>query len=791
MFTSYDVNKLLYLCSQQKELVSKVNIEIMKYLKFMRLMPVAFALTVLITACSTQDVYEPDPVVPEIPEEPTVPSVDIDWQTYATTVLNVDVNDAYNGVFYYTVEVYADSPIGNENARMIAGSGQKTNSKVAYSREIVVPAGVETVYVAVTDPFKRRSIYSAEITGGTTNLNLGVNNVSTKSVVSGGLRADTTPAIPEVDYTVPADAIELTGTTAIRLTRGASYIIPKGKSYTGAITFPGDNNYETKLYVEGTLTPTGSFSMEQQAKMYVYNGGSVTTNTTITLTLKQDALIAVEKGATFGSNTGTINLAMNNNSSVINHGVFVANTLDLKNFNKFYNTNEVTFTANITQITNEAVLVNKGTITGPYVKMTATSEVHNDGVLIFDQVISEGAQNTIINNNRFEIGDLSLKNCNFYNNCYLKVDKFEGKTDGMLQLSPSGYVYARELIAGGFELNMDQGSMWEGETATFSGQSSRINGIGQDYALLRVPTLYSSAGNKLLTFAGMVEIEGEYNKVFFNLNAPARFADGQASVTIEPSECNGGSGNNNPGEGDGDTDNEYQEGETLPYTYMFEDNWPATGDYDMNDVVMAVELRNTTSGAKTQSTQVFATLYAVGGTKVLGAGFQLDGIRASSVNGGEAGQDYAVFRLFNDAHATLGGPSGTQLNTYRVDYEPQVIETEVVYSTPIDGMINASNFNLFLVLGGDFDQDKRNEVHLPGFKGTNKASTNANSTADYIDVETGWMWGLAIAQTEFATYPKEGVKIYDAYQGFDTWVAGSDTPDWYYFPVEGNVIAFE
>ncbi len=115
----------------------------------------------------------------------------------------------------------------------------------------------------------------------------------------------------------------------------------------------------------------------------------------------------------------------------------------------------------------------------------------------------------------------------------------------------------------------------------------------------------------------------------------------------------------------------------------------------------------------------------------------------------------------------------------------------MVYSTPIDGMINASNFNLFLVLNGDFDQAKRSEVHLPGFKGTSKAVTSELCTADYIDVETGWMWGLAIPQTEFATYPKESDPIYDAYQGFDTWVAGSDTPDWYDYPIVENVITFE
>lgn len=100
----------------------------------------------------------------------------------------------------------------------------------------------------------------------------------------------------------------------------------------------------------------------------------------------------------------------------------------------------------------------------------------------------------------------------------------------------------------------------------------------------------------------MVEIECEKHVPANNkgntIEPPAAFAQGQASVEIENDDCNRNSGNQNPGEGDGDQDPSYEEAETLPYTYLFEDNWPATGDYDMNDLVIGIEINNKKMGAR-------------------------------------------------------------------------------------------------------------------------------------------------------------------------------------------------
>lgn len=134
----------------------------------------------------------------------------------------------------------------------------------------------------------------------------------------------------------------------------------------------------------------------------------------------------------------------------------------------------------------------------------------------------------------------------------------------------------------------------------FNTQRNYVTGLSTDYALFRADKV-EFGGWDCVTYSGMVEIECPQHATIGNgskLVPPATFADGQASVEIAEDDCNKNSGNQNPGEGDGDQDPSYEEVETLPYTYLFEDNWPATGDYDMNDLVIGIQINNKRWGAR-------------------------------------------------------------------------------------------------------------------------------------------------------------------------------------------------
>lgn len=385
-----------------------------------------------------------------------------------------------------------------------------------------------------------------------------------------------------------------------------------------------------------------------------------------------------------------------------------------------------------------------------------------------------------------------------YNACVFDADICE-VNGATIHLASYSLFECDKFTASGMTMNMDVHSIFDctddkkSAGVHYAGAKNIISGPkdNTDFALFKANKIIYTGWEKTEYF-GMVEVQcddhvNKPNSVIFH--NPATFVEGKASVEIDDDDCNKNSGNHNPGEGEGDDDGSYEETETLPYTYLFEDNWPATGDYDMNDLVIGVQIQNIKEGNKTNAVKIKYTLYATGATKQIGAAFQLDDISASVVSGAESGQKNAVIQLFSDAHSLLGGSGDrTPINTYKITSEPVVVEKTINFNTPIDGVVNASNLNLFIVTNG-FDSDRRNEIHVAGYKGTDKASTSDTST-DYISNETGLMWALRIPSKQFATYPKETVRIDNAYEGFESWIKGLDTPGWYLNYIKDKVIEY-
>jgi len=64
--------------------------------------------------------------------------------------------------------------------------------------------------------------------------------------------------------------------------------------------------------------------------------------------------------------------------------------------------------------------------------------------------------------------------------------------------------------------------------------------------------------------------------------------------------------------------------DATTYTYVFEDNWPKYGDFDLNDIVLTLNNRSTqaNSNGNLESAQFDIALEAVGASKVLGVGIR-------------------------------------------------------------------------------------------------------------------------------------------------------------------------
>ena len=124
-----------------------------------------FLFAVLMVACTT-DVYEPKPDPdPDPVPKPEVPA-DGSFSIGKSKTLTVNVKDEYNGEFYYTVEAFIGNPIIGENAKLISGSGQKTNSKLPYCISLNIPDAMPVIYIRVTDPFKRAAVYAFDVIEG-------------------------------------------------------------------------------------------------------------------------------------------------------------------------------------------------------------------------------------------------------------------------------------------------------------------------------------------------------------------------------------------------------------------------------------------------------------------------------------------------------------------------------------------------------------------------------------------------------------------------------------------------
>lgn len=101
---------------------------------------IGLLLMACVFASCQNDAYDPN-YNPELGAR--VPD-NFDWSTTKALTVNVDVNDEYNGKYYYAVRVYDKAP--GEGVLPVAASG-KVNKDLPFSQKIVVPATVTKLYI--------------------------------------------------------------------------------------------------------------------------------------------------------------------------------------------------------------------------------------------------------------------------------------------------------------------------------------------------------------------------------------------------------------------------------------------------------------------------------------------------------------------------------------------------------------------------------------------------------------------------------------------------------------------
>ena len=258
--------------------------------------------------------------------------------------------------------------------------------------------------------------------------------------------------------------------------------------------------------------------------------------------------------------------------------------------------------------------------------------------------------------------------------------------------------------------------------------------------------------------------------------------------------------------------NSYYPGLSQFGALAFEDNWPAKGDYDFNDLVVGYNFNTVTNGSG-KVVELISTfiLRASGAIFNNGLAYQLDGIAPNKIstvtgntpgsftmasNGTESGQTYANIVVFDNFFNIMSKPGvGIGINTerlapYIMPQSKQVVTTFINNGVnPAGGTLtltelNPALFNMYMIV----NRERGKEVHLPdrypsslantGLFGTKDDNSNP-ATGRYYKTANNLPWAVDIIQG--FDYPVEKVSIDLGHLHFTEWAVsgGVQFPDWF------------
>lgn len=724
---------------------------------------VAIALCVLLAACTT-DVYEPKPdPVPPTPEKPD-PSLPNDFNQSTATIrqmtLTVEVNDEFNGQYDYQVWVYDVNPFYADDAKPLYGG--VANGNKPYVRTMTLPQALETIYIMQIDPRKGKSVKTVLVDPSMKDLACDFKPASavgttTKSLLRSGednYNSGKAQPISAQDFFNMASK----NNGSITLYEGAYKLVGEGYE-ARTLTLVGS----VTLYVEGALS-VSTLIGSSGATIVLDQKGSLKILEADGQSQGNGARLVVKSGAKFGEPDDSFKPAY----KLVDY--------DLENYG------EVILSGYRSK--NHAVeLINYGTIKATNINMTA----ENSG-----------------NGGRIE------------NHCKINVEAGLSLYNVSMYLAESTLLEARYMDAKEIECEMgnysifritDLGDAAGNYLASFKSWN-KIECKDSDYALLDFTQTKLLEGT--LSLDGNLQLLGdlwkgnEFSKNL-TLSGGSKQVDKNASIAIPAGDCTG-NGNQGPTDPPSNPDYPIEVPNGTYYTFAMEDNWPAFGDYDMNDLVLGIssQLELGRSG-NVDGMVLVVDLIAVGATKTLGAGIQFDKLVATKFSGIsvpaslfvnnnyfesagdiEPNPSAAVLPLFDDAHWILSGSQErTMLNTSNASktfYPVRTIMYELTFAGGVSqDDLDMSALNFFIVNGGN--TNNRSEVHLAGYRPTDRVKTETNGyIANDPNNSDKTMWGFIIP-TEFK-YVAENNSINDAYPEFSKWSisSGEQYKDWYEHP---------
>ena len=721
-----------------------------------------------VTSCFKVDApKEIEVVSPKLfPSGATIPS-DFKWSSVKKLDVRVSVDDKFGGQYFYRVELYDNDPMLGAKANLLgAGMAKKGQDFVG---KIVIPSFVQYIYVKKISPAKIPSVTMVAVSNltslivsqnGATN-GLRDSNLGASSGLSKLSKFSPSYDAKVYNVVIPTDAIPVSGSGIVSVESNKSYVIKSGVTFTGQIN-ANNGTSNAKIYIDGTWT-----------------------NKSFTLNMGSD-------NAIFITTAGTINLTgltQNTKGSFTNYGTAV--------FSAFETTNESQYT-NYGSLTADKATFSNGSFT-------------NFGTTKFETLTSTTASTKIRNEGNLTVTTASLTNATLDVVCLTKLGSLT-TTNAIVNIAEKTLLSIENLDAGGTRFNIaTSGILQVSGIAKFNSNRNYLSGPETGKALAKLKKVDVLNQFQAITYSGSLEIacsdhtpNSEWN-TYYIVNSPATIVPYEKStVEIAGTTCNAG-GNSDQSGGTVPSDQTVTEISLGTFSYAFEDNWPNLGDYDMNDIVMdmnLIKIQNSTN--KITKLVLKGKLTSVGASKRASIAVQLDGVSAKNIksvtysrtnlvgtvlklgsNGVETGQTLAVVTLVDDAHKAFGVADTPNISTQNGSYNPVEVIATVEFSTPLDNF-TFQDLNMFIINSSQ-NNSGRGEVHLVGYAATDKIDNaliesvkgSKLSTTDPFKSVNNEPWGLSVPVSFI--YPLESKNIKSVYPKFESWALSGGTKDtnWY------------
>lgn len=733
-----------------------------------------------------------DDTLPSEIEGLSVPA-GFNWNTVHSVELTVKPQDTYNGAYYYFVEVFSGNPVTDSTAELLASG--VANQTQAFVRSLTMPSMAEVLYVRQTDPLRMKTTQVVAVDAPSLVCDFGDQTPVTEAaaIATPRLRAARISTNP-----TPSGAVSLSAhpSAAVTLAAGTAYVIPAGVTFTGKITFLQGS----LLYVEGALDVT-------TVTMPVMASGN-------DLVVQENGTFTTTGEAQFYAYAGRF----------INHGTTSIGAITLNSTATVFNSGRLTVPGAFAVTDGGNSLVNEGYVTLGSVSLV-NGLLENNGLMTIDGHLYTNSA-TVRNTNSLQAHEASLTRSTWYIDCGTYItESLVDQTNSDIHIKEGALLKMGTFNGSGTKVRMEEASLLEAAVAVFNSNSSEIYASEKKYALSRFGRVQAGAGNyKAIHYKGRLEVEcsdhyqglNQWNP-FYVADNKVRWAEtGQATTPIASTSCNNNGHTpvppatepSNPGF-------PINVPGATTYTFMMEDNWPAVADYDMNDLVAKLSIgyvQNTTN--LVTAMRITYTLVAVGAKKSIAAAVQLDTVLPEQIQrivhgasipligqvftttsvGYEEGQSRPVIPLFERAHQALDPAMtiNTMINTYKDGrtLTPVTNTIDITFTEPIPAaLVDIMKLNFFIVPDAERTVGKRTEIHLSGYRPTDKADNTRFGRYYDNSVNGPWyttpgnlVWGIMVPY-DFK-YAAEATSIVKAFPDFAAWCTsgGLDKIYWYQNP---------